>query len=397
MFRSTKGAGVLCMLLANAVAAQQAEVAKYEAIVADLQARHADLLENAAQLDALMATTKSTSTIPFFGMTLTVPTEYTGMVQQAVTIATPTLRTRFGRGLGRLSGLEATLSMSIREISSTESRWYGPDNGLRNSPPAGTPSKYYNVSVYSGDDRLAWGGALNPVAVSAIMAARLEMATSTVLKSHIDPTFLSWAGDKFEPSASQNFRSTYRELVSSRFAATRSCRTNTSTCLSVLGLENGSTSPSDRYPGDDLRLLAVGWNRGGSTDLDPGDLARMAERDRFLLLECNDGNRASCASYLDGFEIDPPASSALRQSFLEAAFRLGGEGGTERLLESHGSTLERLEQVAGVPADQIIDAWLDMSNAAVGRPLTVPFKTGFMAIVWIGAFAGLGLRSTRWR
>ena len=93
-----------------------------------------------------------------------------------------------------------------------------------------------------------------------------------------------------------------------------------------------------------------------------------------------------------------PFSSENASGVLRTAARLGGAGAFDRLVADTSAPLaRRLEAMAGVPVDSILRAWWSDARGIQHPPVRVPARTQWATLLWTLAFAGLALRSTRWR
>lgn len=175
----------------------------------------------------------------------------------------------------------------------------------------------------------------------------------------------------------------YRELVTARAHVARECfEWKITSCRRALGVEPSFADWSNWYTPEELRTIVetLEWGHG--------QLANECVRQRM---------HSSCVSYLTALGGAPdPMSAAGRLSFLRYVLVRGGTGSFARLFDHEG--IEASLVAAGqAPLDTLLRGWRtevegakpDMQSGATGSRLATLF--------WLMVFAGLAMRSTRWR
>jgi hypothetical protein len=76
---------------------------------------------------------------------------------------------------------------------------------------------------------------------------------------------------------------------------------------------------------------------------------------------------------------------------------MGGKGALERLVTTPGSAAERLSAAANAPIDNVVEAWRKNVHDVRVPSDTMSGGMALMSAAWILVFAGLSMRSPRWR
>lgn len=126
---------------------------------------------------------------------------------------------------------------------------------------------------------------------------------------------------------------------------------------------------------------------------------RRADEPKYL--RCMDETRvAVCDSLLRSIPLDAvprPLSPAVRQSFLQYVFLLGGSGAFERFASDTGSIADRVASSARLPFDTVVARWQHAVIDASGTSTAVDAMTVVTSLAWACVFGALALRSSRWR
>ncbi len=184
----------------------------------------------------------------------------------------------------------------------------------------------------------------------------------------------------------------YMQLVSAPWTIVRRCyRGDIPSCTAALGLDAAVDPAVTRY-------------------VTPEERRRVVEGVEFLFqngrgeLEsqgCRGGLDSLCTALLRQVSrsyLTRPLDGEARQSLLRLALAIGGRDAYARVLDHPGlDPAERLALAAGVPLAQLVAQWRDSIFAARPRPITVSLAETAAGFAWIVGFAGLALRSTRWR
>lgn len=111
-------------------------------------------------------------------------------------------------------------------------------------------------------------------------------------------------------------------------------------------------------------------------------------------------DQTACASLLRTIPPDAiplPVPSSLRQSLVQYALMVGGSGAFDRLAAANGSPADRLQSAAKMPLDSLVRGWRTTIMQTRSNGNALDFGTAIASIAWAGLFAGLSLRSSRWR
>jgi hypothetical protein len=122
---------------------------------------------------------------------------------------------------------------------------------------------------------------------------------------------------------------------------------------------------------------------------------------RQALAACIGGSDAACLQLLStvpASAFPKPLGYNARATLVDLALRLGGRGAYHVLATSEDMPIgDRLAAAAGVPIDSLISRWRAEIIASRPEPVALPPWGLWIAVGWVVAFAGCGLRSSRWR
>jgi hypothetical protein len=114
--------------------------------------------------------------------------------------------------------------------------------------------------------------------------------------------------------------------------------------------------------------------------------------------QCTVANVAACRRVL-GF--DPPhdaiPNDLLRTSFISFVAHNGQPGSIARLSSDTATVIAAIEHLGGKPIDELIVQWRRYVSDNVPRGFQEFGRYAIVTIVWMAIFAGLAMRSTRWR
>lgn len=177
------------------------------------------------------------------------------------------------------------------------------------------------------------------------------------------------------------------DLVSSPSSLARACYAgDPAACPRMLGLTPTTDPVREWFDADARRaLVRRTWTRYGRTP-------------QGIDAECIAGSDAACITVLRGSSFENTIfATGHRMALLQLAIQLGGTGALARLYEADGSLAQRLERVAGVPADSLVRAWRARIRETRLPSEDLTPAIGAMSLAWVGLFAGLALRNSRWR
>lgn len=200
------------------------------------------------------------------------------------------------------------------------------------------------------------------------------------------------AGPLGEPSEVGDPSALYRWVALTRSRSTRSCLAgDVQACIDAHGLRLATQTLEDWYEPAELVELAgqllVPRRRIGPAEI-PLIEACRTER-----------SAAACARLLRSLYDDwAPIGVAGRLSLLWHAIEVGEPGAWSRALErADAPVVEVLETIGGRPVDQLVAGWRARLVESRTGPHVRLAPQAALALLWALAFAGLGMRSTRWR
>lgn len=201
-----------------------------------------------------------------------------------------------------------------------------------------------------------------------------------------------WAGA--DPLVAHDPAELYRRLAVTPSRSVRACLAGSAaSCSMSLGLVEGA-SIGEWYTPDERRALAV---TGG----DPGSMSREARVIPPAVAAClADADPAACDAVLlsDSRRDLTPLRGAVRASLLRHALETGGDGAWGRLVEARDRpVVEALEYTASTELDVVVASWNRSVLAARPEVHASLGSRSFFALMWIVFFAGMAMRSTRWR
>lgn len=198
--------------------------------------------------------------------------------------------------------------------------------------------------------------------------------------------------------APRDVEATYRLAATTGAASMRDCLAGSAArCWDALAADLADDpDPLDDWYAPEERVamardLLARWPRGSSAP-DPRGLA-CAERDS--LEDCD-------ATLADRFHslgpLAPTARGDLRANLVWLALRAGGEGAWARLTsDPNASAGDALRAASGLDSPELASLWREELVRHRPTPLGVLDPSLFLALLWIGLFATLAARSTRWR
>lgn len=128
------------------------------------------------------------------------------------------------------------------------------------------------------------------------------------------------------------------------------------------------------------------------------------EAERAAFRSCWQGDLRQCDTAFEHLEEQGRLRAPLQShgesqmSLLWIALQEGGEGAWGRLLANqHLPASEALAAVSGLPPEELAGKWRQHMLESRPDPHSDVGSSGLLATFWILAFAGLAMRSTRWR
>lgn len=225
----------------------------------------------------------------------------------------------------------------------------------------------------------------------AIMAVALRHEVLNALARDADAALKHWLGDQLphDTAPSSAWSRARVELLSSHAAVSRRCYAGSvRDCRIALGLQAADDPVTQFLDSDDRRRLA---------DELPGYEARRRRFPR-QMEACLAGSDIACIEVLRSSpNIPAPLHSWHRLSVLQLAADIGGAGSMERVLTTSGTPAERIAAGAGIPTDSVIRLWVDRARHVSPPSEDISLGIAASSVVWILAFAGMALRSSRWR
>lgn len=258
----------------------------------------------------------------------------------------------------------------------------------RDSVLAGT---ILDLSTAAG---LGVGRARLPAGVDSRMAApaiRNGVWASVALL--VDSAVVAWGGAILPEIPVGSRRTVYRELVTTRYSATRGCVAgDLDGCRRALGLTATDTPLLDWYSPEDLAAWAQKDQRP-DPDFYP---------DRSTWYDACTRTRSvtACVQYLSGPALGDrtpaPLGPAGRQLALAVALEIGSPGAITRLVDATGTVPERIAAAAGVSIDSVVSAWRAAAYSGAGKPTAINATTGGAALVWLAVLVLAALGGRRW-
>ncbi len=182
---------------------------------------------------------------------------------------------------------------------------------------------------------------------------------------------------------------TYRIMALKPSKAVRDCLSGeTRGCTAALALDLGDAPLVEWYTGEERRDLVT-----SERDL------RMSQDDDKRYTACEAHDYDACDDLLERLQLGAaPLPASARASLVGMALDTGGDGAWQRLVEMRDEPVElALEYAAGMELGELVAEW--QAWVVSNRPETHASlgREGVFALLWILCFAGLAMRSTRWR
>jgi hypothetical protein len=222
-----------------------------------------------------------------------------------------------------------------------------------------------------------------------VIAPVLKTLALRLLSDSLDPSYRQWAGADALPVDNMTplgWSSVRVQLVSAPASLARTCYDgDLAACKKMLGLTPTTDQLSEWYTPEDRRNVVRNTMvfRGGA----PGTPA---------VKKCLEGSDADCNKVIRGHNLGW-GQGAGRSSLVRQALTMGGKGALERLVTTPGSPADRLSAAANAPIDNVVEAWRKNVHDVRVPSDTMSSGMALMSAAWILVFAGLSMRSPRWR
>ena len=220
--------------------------------------------------------------------------------------------------------------------------------------------------------------------------AGLVWTTGTRIWEHAAEDLREWLPtlSGFGPLSQNVAQVVYRDLVTAPWTTTKACfGGDLGACARALALEGAEQPLSLWFTIEEHRRVVLD-NRSWWIRREPDYVA------------CADGDDASCTALLaeHPYLIRTPLTHTARESLLQIALEVGGDGALGRLVRADsGSIGERLSRAAGVTRDSLVAVWRARILAAEPGSTTLTRVAGWTAFAWILVATVIATRSTRWR
>jgi hypothetical protein len=222
-----------------------------------------------------------------------------------------------------------------------------------------------------------------------VIAPALKQLALRLLVDSLDPSYRHWAGADALPTDAMTplgWSSVRVQMVSAPASLARTCYGgDLAACKKLLGLTPTTDQLSEWYTPADRRQVVrnVMVYRDG----------RPATPD---VKSCLDGSDADCVTVIRKNNLGW-GEGAGRSSLVRQAVTMGGKGALERLVTTPGTPADRLSAAATAPIDNVVEAWRKNVHDVRVPSDTMSNGMALMSAVWILAFAGVSMRSPRWR
>ena len=183
----------------------------------------------------------------------------------------------------------------------------------------------------------------------------------------------------------------YRRLATTRSSTAKRCFDGAvADCVTALGL-GGSEAGFERWYTPSEQRALVAEQQSFATHRELGEIWTGCAQD---------GDQAACDAFLRavGHNGWAPLGTDDRASLITVALELGGEGAWARLQQDPSATpAQALESAAGMPIADVVGAWRAWVMERRPEVYSGLLPKSGLALVWTLLFAGLAMRSTRWR
>lgn len=235
-------------------------------------------------------------------------------------------------------------------------------------------------------------GVLVPWNVDTATLARILLSGATTPEA--DPALLTWMGGRIDlmADAALGFRSSYVDVVTSPFQVSRQCFLGAvDRCALALGLIDPAAGA--------VQLLLTPTERRDAVDRLRWQFAEGSLlQDRQACMAGVDSTCVHLLGIIPAGEWPKPLGNRARQSLVRVALRLGGSEAFARLMQDPAAPLsDRLQRASGVRVDSLLATWRSLVVRARPEPVTIPVWGVWAALAWGAIFAGLAIRSSRWR
>ena len=224
------------------------------------------------------------------------------------------------------------------------------------------------------------------------LARRLVRAVGTMFTEPLDEAFERWTG--VIPTAGdvgRMHRTTYIQMVTSSSPIIHECFLgDMDACREALFPETSDDPATHWYTPDERRRVV--------SEINKDYLPELAS----VQASCTeDGLDKSCIAFLRGMPsgtLGTPFSGPAIRGLIRVALEVGGDGAFGRFVATDSLSAEsRVLRTVGVPIDSLLGVWHARVLAARPEPTIASPLALWGALAWFVLFAGMALRSTRWR
>ncbi len=224
------------------------------------------------------------------------------------------------------------------------------------------------------------------------LARRLVQTVGTMFTERLDEAFGRWAGViPTVGDVGRMHRTTYIRMVTSSSPVIHECYLgDMGACREALFPE-ASDDPATRWyaPAERRRVVS---------EINKDYLSELAS----VQASCTeDGLDESCITFLRGMPsgtLGTPISRSAIHGLIRVALEVGGDGAFGRFVATDSLSAEsRVLRTVGVPIDSLLGIWHARVLAARPEPIIASPLALWGALAWFVLFAGMALRSTRWR
>ena len=224
------------------------------------------------------------------------------------------------------------------------------------------------------------------------LAWRLLQAVGRMFKERLDEAFARWTAlIPIEGDVLRMHRTTYIQMVTSSSPVIHECYLgDMGACRDALFPE-ASDDPATRwYLPHELRRVV--------SEINKDYLPELAS----VQASCTeDGLDESCITFLRGLPsgtLGTPFSAPAIHGLIRVALEVGGDGAFGRFVATDSLSAEsRVLRTVEVPIDSLLGIWHARVLAARPEPTIASPLALWGALAWFVLFAGMALRSTRWR
>lgn len=224
------------------------------------------------------------------------------------------------------------------------------------------------------------------------LSRKLVQAVGTMFAEPLDEAFERWTRViPTERDVHPMHRATYIEMVTASSPVIHECYLGDMRACREALFPEASDDPATRwYVPDERRRVVSEINKDYLPDL------------ASVQASCTeDGSDGSCITFLRSMPsgtLGTPFSGPAIHGLIRVALEVGGDGAFGRFVDTDSLSAEsRVLRTVGVPIDSLLGIWHARVLAARPEPTIASPLALWGALTWFVLFAGMALRSTRWR